>query len=144
MAKDGLQKLNRAELLKLLLEVEEENEHLRKQVEDLQAQLDDRTIRIEKSGDLATAALQLNGVFEAADAACRHYAENIKERNASLKARCSEMEQQTRQKCEAMEQETAQRCKAKEEETVARCKKFLDELNEKCSQYRNARGSQTE
>ena len=71
MAKDGLQKLNRAELLKLLLEVEEENEHLRKQVEDLQAQLDDRTIRIEKSGDLATAALQLNGVFEAADAAWR-------------------------------------------------------------------------
>lgn len=74
-----LKRLSRAELLELLLEQVEENEALRAEVIELKAQLADRTIRIEQAGSIADAALRLNGVFEAAEAAAKQYVDSLKE-----------------------------------------------------------------
>ena len=82
MAKNDLKKLGRTDLLRLLLEAEEENDRLKEQVAELRAQLDDRSLRMENCGDLAAAALELNGVFAAAEEACRQYTENIRSRSA--------------------------------------------------------------
>ena len=95
MAKNDLKKLGRTDLLRLLLEAEEENDRLKEQVAELRAQLDDRSLRMENCGDLATAALELNGVFAAAEEACRQYTENIRSRSADIEARCSRMERES-------------------------------------------------
>ena len=95
MAKNDLKKLGRTDLLRLLLEAEEENDRLKEQVAELRAQLDDRSLRMENCGDLAAAALELNGVFAAAEEACRQYTENIRSRSADIEARCSRMERES-------------------------------------------------
>ena len=69
-----LRKLSRAELLELLLEESRENERLRAQLQEMNEKLADRAIRIERAGSIAEAALQLNGVFQAA----AQYLENVR------------------------------------------------------------------
>lgn len=140
MAKDGLRKLGRTELLQLLLEAEEENERLKQQVTGLEEQLADRSIRVEKCGDLAKASLELNGVFSAAQKACEQYAENIKSRNAGIESRCRELEQETMRKCQQMEQDTEKRCREMENETAEKCREILEELTAKYNQYFGAIG----
>ena len=61
--------MSRAELLELLLEESRENERLRAQLQEMNEKLADRAIRIERAGSIAEAALQLNGVFQAAEEA---------------------------------------------------------------------------
>lgn len=73
-----LRKLSRAELLELLLEETRENEKLRAQVEEMEEQLKDRRILLGQAGSIAEAALRLNGVFEAAEAAAQQYLENVR------------------------------------------------------------------
>lgn len=73
-----LKKLRRADLLELLLDERRENERLRDELEKARERLDDRAIRLEKAGSIAAAALQLNGVFEAAEAAAVQYLENVR------------------------------------------------------------------
>lgn len=77
MTKQNLKKLNRAELLKLLIDQMKENEELQLQNEKLVKKLGDRRIEIENAGSIAEAALKINGVFEAAEAAAAQYLENI-------------------------------------------------------------------
>lgn len=73
-----LRRLSRAELLEMLIAQIEENEQLNQKLQEAQAALADRKIAIDQAGTLAEAALQLNGVFEAADQAARQYLENIR------------------------------------------------------------------
>ena len=73
-----LKKLRRADLLELLLDERRENERLRAELKRAHEQLDDRAIRLEKAGSIAEAALRLNGVFEAAEAAAVQYVENVR------------------------------------------------------------------
>lgn len=78
--KDELRKLGREELLTLLLAVEE-NKSLKKHLAELQAKLDDKMIRIEKSENLADAVLELNGVIASVDDACEQYTMNMRKRS---------------------------------------------------------------
>lgn len=78
MTPKELRRLRRSDLMEMLLELSQENRELRRELEDAKRQLQDRTIRIREAGSLAEAALQLNGVFEAAQAACQQYEENLR------------------------------------------------------------------
>jgi hypothetical protein len=73
-----LRKASRTDLLKLLLEQRKEMETLRRQIDQLQEQLQQRQITIDQSGTLAEAALKLSGIFDAAETACQYYTENIR------------------------------------------------------------------
>lgn len=72
-----LKKLSRMDLLEILIEKSKENEKLKEELEELKNQLADRSINIKESGSIAEAALKLNGVFEAAQAAADQYLENL-------------------------------------------------------------------
>lgn len=78
MTEKELHKLKRAELLEMMLAQSREIESLRARVEQLEAQLADKEIRIQESGSIAEAALRLNGIFEAAQAAVDQYLENVR------------------------------------------------------------------
>lgn len=102
MTPKELKRLRRSDLLEMLLDLSRENDDLRQEIQFLRQRLENRTISILKSGTLAEAALQLNGVFEAAQAACQQYTENIRDRSENLELYCQQMEQQTREKCDRM------------------------------------------
>ena len=78
MAEIELKKMSRAELLDMLITVSNENETLRKQLREMEKKLQEREIRVNRVGSIAEASLQLNGVFEAAEAAAAQYLENVK------------------------------------------------------------------
>ena len=80
MTERELKRLSRADLLAMMLSLSKENAQLRQQLEQMEQQLSNRTIAIQESGSLAEASLRLNGIFEAAQAACEQYTENIRER----------------------------------------------------------------
>ena len=78
MADRQLRKLRRDELLRMLLEMEQENEQLAAENRELRRQVAQRELAIAESGSLAEAALKLSGVFEAAQEAADLYLENVK------------------------------------------------------------------
>jgi uncharacterized small protein (DUF1192 family) len=76
----NLKHLSRLELLEMLLDEEKRIASLEKELAQTKAELEKRTIQIENSGSIAEAALKLNGIFEAAQAAADQYLENIRQR----------------------------------------------------------------
>ena len=78
MTERELKKLSRADLLELLLNERRENERLRQQLEEAERKLEDRRIQLEQAGSIAEAALQLNGVFAAAEAAAEQYLDSVR------------------------------------------------------------------
>ncbi len=78
MTDQELRKLNRTDLLELLLEQSKENEQLREELRQAQEKLASRKIEIDHAGSIAEAALRLNGVFEAAQQAAEQYLENVR------------------------------------------------------------------
>lgn len=78
MTKQQLRKLRRRDLIALLLDVSKENELLRRQLSDANRRLTSREIKLKHSGSIAEAALRLNGIFEAAQAAADQYLDSIR------------------------------------------------------------------
>lgn len=143
MTPKELKRLSRSDLLEMMLELSKENEALRAEAERLRTQLHDKMIAVENCGSLAEAALQLNGLFQAAEAACAQYTENIQARSADLEAHCQRMEHNSQERCRQMEQgteercrqltrEMEERCRSMEEETEARCRKAESDTRQKC------------
>lgn len=71
MTDKDLRRLSRAELLDILYEQRKRYEDSLAENQALRQQLEDRTLRIASAGSIAEAAIQVNGVFEAAQAGCR-------------------------------------------------------------------------
>lgn len=78
MVEKDLKKLRRAELLEIMLDQSYEIDQLRKRINELEEQLEDRRIKIENAGSIAEASLQLTKVFEEAQRAADLYVENVR------------------------------------------------------------------
>lgn len=74
-----LKKLSRQDLLEMLIKEEKRIEQLEQELEEVKSELQKRKIQISTSGSIAEAALKIQGIFEAAQAAADQYLENIKE-----------------------------------------------------------------
>ena len=105
MKQKELKRLTRAELLEMLLAQTQESERLRERLEAAQEKLADRELKIAQSGDLAQAALAVNGVMEAAQAAAKQYLDSIarmERETAAAKENMERMERETQERCEKL------------------------------------------
>ncbi len=84
MTEKELKKLNRYQLLELLIIQTERADELQKKLDDAQALLDSRDVKLTVMGSIAEASLQLGGVFEAAQNAADTYLNAAKERAAAI------------------------------------------------------------
>ncbi len=174
MTEQELRSLSRKELLEMMIEQgkelefvkaehkrdveflkaehEKETQLLKEELEKVKKSLQNREIAINEAGSIAMAALQLNGVFEAAQAASQQYIENIRslnDRQASIcakrdadsraeadrriresAAKCEEMEAACREKCVAMEADAKQRSEAYWTEVSTRLQTFYENHQE--------------
>lgn len=119
-----LRKLSRADLLQQLQEQQRENEVLYAQLQQTQKLLEKRQLAIDQSGSLAEAALKLSGIFEAAEAACQQYTDNIRTLSGRQEEICRKMEEETKEKCDKMLEQAKLMSRA-----------YWDEYTEKCSRY---------
>ena len=69
MTDQELRRLSRADLIDLIYTLQQQKEQAEQQLAQAQAQLQDRQLRLANAGSIAEAALSLNGVFDAAQAA---------------------------------------------------------------------------
>ena len=70
--------MSRTELVEIIFALKQSEDSLRAENAVLTAQLQDRQLRIETAGSIAQAALELNHVFEAAQAAADDYAASVR------------------------------------------------------------------
>lgn len=78
MTDKELQKLKRPELLEIMLGLQNELDKEREENEALRSKISEKNIALEKSGSIAEAALEINGVFDAAQKAADVYLDNVK------------------------------------------------------------------
>ena len=126
MTDKELRRLSRVDLLELLLAQRRENEQLRCILDQTQAQLADRTIKIDKAGSIAEASLQLSGIFTAAQDSCQTYLENIRLLSERQSRICQQMEQETKEKCDRMVAEAEIKSQQCWENCSAKIKQLVD------------------
>ncbi|MCI5885221.1 MAG: hypothetical protein MRZ77_03720 [Clostridiales bacterium] len=135
MSDRDLKKLNRAELLEILVKQGRELEECKARNAQLEEELNRREISIEKAGSIAEASLLLNGVFEAAQKACEQYVENIAVLSDRQEEICRKMEAESRVKAESMLSEAQRRSREVEERTKEKCTAMIRNSKEQAKQY---------
>lgn len=86
MTEKELKKLNRYQLLEMLIIQTERADELEKKLEEMEAKLDSRDVQMTVMGSIAEASLHLSGVFEAAQNAADIYMNAVKDRIAEMEA----------------------------------------------------------
>lgn len=98
MAERELKKLDRAELIEIIYELQKREKEYLAKIDNLEATLNDKTIKISEAGSIAEAALKLNGIFESAQAAADQFLDSIHAANRDEEEKLA----QTEAKCKAM------------------------------------------
>ena len=80
MTEKDLKKLNRYQLLELLIIQTERADKLQTKLEEAEKQLNEKDLKMTSLGSIAEASLQLGGVFQAAQAAADLYIDAAKKK----------------------------------------------------------------
>ena len=109
-----LRRMRRAELVEIILALKQTEDRLRAENAALSAQLQERQIHIENAGSIAQAALELNKVFEAAQAAADEYVASVRAANKNTDAAANALRAQAEAEAEQIlaQAQTEADCKA--------------------------------
>lgn len=132
MTEKELKKLTRRQLLEMLIVQTERAERLQEKIDQIESSLRSRQITITESGSIAEAALKLNDVFGAAEAAASQYLESVKSQSAT----CEQIEEESRQKAQRMIEEAEQKCRERERMAEERIEEISDRIQQTYEQYR--------
>lgn len=110
-----IKKLKRIDLLEILLAQSKRIDELEEELAETKRQLLSKKIRIREIGTLAEASLQLNHIFEDADAAARQYLHNIRRLNrmAERKYQKEQMQQIPKEQTQQIAKEQMQQISKK-------------------------------
>lgn len=139
-----LRKLSRAELLEMLIAQSKEMELLKTQLQEAENKLENRRLIAEESGSIAQAAMQLNGVFEAAQRAADQYLESVRLRTERQTEACARREKECADRAEQMLADTYERCVRLEEYTQKTCEETVRRAKEDVRKYRDMMGEKAE
>lgn len=78
MTDKEFKRLSRVDLIDIIYELQRQKEAAEAQADQLRQRLEEKEIRIAKAGSIAEAALQINGIFEAAQAAADQYLASVR------------------------------------------------------------------
>ena len=86
MTDKEFKRLNRAQLIEIIYQLQLQVDELSKQNQSLEDALEDKRLRINNAGNLAEAALEINNCFRSAQNAAEQYLNEIKEIKAEAEA----------------------------------------------------------
>lgn len=127
-----LRRMRRAELVEIILALKQTEDRLRAENAALSAQLQERQIHIENSGSIAQAALELNKVFEAAQAAADEYIASVRAANKNTDAAANAL----RAQAEAEAEQILAQAQTEAANLKARTQKECDEQAEAAARSR--------
>ena len=151
MADRELRQMHRAELIEIIYALKQGEDQLKAQNAALTAQLQDRQLRLEKAGSIAQAALELNNVFAAAQAAADDYLHSVQASLADTDAAANTLSQarsearrileQAQSDADILKVQTQQECDAltaaaeqKRTQTEADCKAMVEQAEQEVQQ----------
>ena len=148
MTDKELQKLKRPEILEIMLNLQNELDKEKEENEALRAKLSEKNIAIEKSGSIAEAALEINGVFDAAQKAADVYLDNVKKMHTEQKtyheqimakttAEAEGIITQARREAETLKTKTDIECRTKVKNTEEECAAKIRTTEEECARKIN-------
>lgn len=135
MTDKELKRLSRSDLLEMLIAQSKEVQTLQAKLTAAETALHQREITIDKAGSIAEAALQLNGVFDSAQAACAQYIENIRRLSQQQEEACARMEAESAAKAKAILDEAEQTRTKLEQKTAARCAEMTQKAQAEVQAY---------
>lgn len=103
-----LKRLSRVELLEIIYELQKQHEETTIQMEQMQAELDTRKRSIRKSESIAEAAICINGVMEAAQAAADQYLVSVKAATVGLESQLDAVEKRRQTILQEAEEQAAE------------------------------------
>ena len=137
MTEKEMKKLSRTDLLRMLIDQGEEMEALKEELEKAKAEISEREIKLTEAGSIAEAALKINGVFEAAQAASQQYLENVKHLSERQDALARIKERETREKCERQILETKEKCDAMIAKAEKESKVYWEDVSKRLEKFYN-------
>ena len=125
-----LKQLSRAELIDILYEQQKQLEETKALAEELQAKLNEKELHISTAGSIAEAAMKVNGVFEAAQAAANQYLLSIRAATSGVKEKADAVERQRQEILDAANAKAAKTVA----EAEAKAKTILDNAERQSAQ----------
>ena len=135
MTEKDLKKLSRADLLEMLIDQSEELKKVQENLRVAEEKLNERQLAVDEAGSIAEAALRLNGVFEAAQASCEQYMENIRTLSDRQEEVCRKREEESVQQAALRLAETEKICASMEEQTKDKCEKMIAKARAESAAY---------
>lgn len=129
MTDKEFRRLKRSQLIDIIYHLEKEIEEQKKTIKDLQKQLEDRTIRIQNAGSIASAALELNQLLETAQATADQYTGSVEAEVERIKAEAKEQAEKEAEQIRKAAEEEAEKIKKDAEEEVEKIRKAAGEEN---------------
>lgn len=152
MADKEIKKLNRAELLEVLIKRTQENDALRAQLDAANAALEEASRELAKRsegfpdqewpqgsrsaqcpGNLAEEALRVSGILEAAQKSAAYYLKNIERMHAEQQQNCARIESEAREDAARLRSETTDQCREIKAEAQAYAAKLLKDAEQQCA-----------
>ncbi|MCD8048340.1 MAG: hypothetical protein LUG52_01840 [Clostridia bacterium] len=111
MQEKELRKMSRMELIEIIYALQQNEKGLRAENEDLKKRLEDKSIKIEKAGSIAEAAVALNSIFEDAERAAEQYISSVREMQEENRLKAEQILEGARVRAEEMIREAEKRIK---------------------------------
>jgi hypothetical protein len=96
MVSKELRKLNRRELIDIIYQMKKNEQQMQEQIAALQAELDEKRLRLSQTGSIAEAALAVTNIFSAAQEAADLYLQEISSMKAETERECKKILEQAR------------------------------------------------
>lgn len=134
MAEKELKKMNRAELIEIIYALQKSEEALKTENDVLKEKLDDKIVKIEKSGSIAEAVLVLNNIFQKAQDTADEYVQSVQSAQESAKEDAEKLLAEAKEKADKIikdaESRRLQLVNQTEREVEEKWKLFNDKVNE--------------
>lgn len=121
MDKTELRKMSRLELIEIIYALQQEEKVLEEEKKKLEDTIASWTVQCAQAGSIAEAALSINGVFEAAQAAADQYLDYFRRQNSKTEAEIAAMLSSARQE---------------QEHILAQAQEQADSIRQEADQYR--------
>lgn len=128
MTEKELKRLNRRELLEMLIMQSKKIDHLQAELEEAQQKLAKRDLEIKESGSIAEASIKINNVFANAQIAAEQYLENVHNMHAVTEQECKKLREDTEMECMQMKQQARADAEQYLEETIQMIDAGVSEL----------------
>ena len=134
MADRELRHMRRTELVEILFALKQSEDQLKTENAALTAQLAQRQIHLDKAGSIAQAALELNHVFEAAQAAADDYLASVQAANQDVQAAADAIRDQARADAAQILAEAQAQADRLLAQTQRECQEMTQEAQRRCAQ----------